>query len=111
MSPGISALTEAGTTVLRGEVVVAATVFAVLVPSAMAYGDLADGTPVADNIADESLRRITKQRWISIGVNSIAVVVALIAPVIAVGLHLIQKILMLVFPLVGMRRHHVHDQE
>ena len=64
---------------------------------------------VADNIADESLRRITKQRWISIGVNTIAVIVALIAPIIAVGLYLIQTILMLVFPLVGMRRHHAHD--
>ena len=59
---------------------------------------------VADDIADETLRRITRQRWISIGVNSIAVAVALIAPLVAVGLYLIQTVLLLVFPLVGMRR-------
>ena len=58
---------------------------------------------VADDIADEQLRRITKQRWISIGVNSIAVVLALIAPFIAVALYLIQTVLLLLFPLVGMR--------
>jgi uncharacterized membrane protein len=59
---------------------------------------------VADDIADETLRRISKQRWISIGVNSIAVAVAFIAPFVAVGLYLIQTILLLVFPLVGMHR-------
>ena len=59
---------------------------------------------VADDIADETLQRITKQRWISIGMNSIAVAVAFFAPAIAVGLYLLQTILMLVFPLVGMRR-------
>jgi len=58
---------------------------------------------VADDIADENLRRIFKQRWISIGVNSIAVVLALIAPFIAVALYLIQTVLLLLFPLVGMR--------
>ena len=59
---------------------------------------------VADDIADETLQRITKQRWISIGVNSIAVAVALIAPMVAVGLYLIETASLLVFPLVGMRR-------
>ena len=58
---------------------------------------------VADDIADENLQRIFKQRWISIGVNSIAVVLALIAPFIAVALYLIQTVLLLLFPLVGMR--------
>ena len=64
-----------------------------------------DPSLVADDIADETLQRITKQRWISIAVNSIAVVMALIAPAVAVGLYLIQTVLLLVFPLVGMRRH------
>ena len=59
---------------------------------------------VADDIADETLHRIARQRWISIGANAIAVAMALIAPVVAVGLYLIQTILLLVFPLVGMRR-------
>ena len=58
---------------------------------------------VADDIADETLERIAKQRWISIGVNSIAVVMALIAPFVAVALYLIQTVLLLVFPLVGIR--------
>jgi uncharacterized membrane protein len=61
-------------------------------------------TLVADDIADEQLRRITKQRWVSIGVNSVAVALALIAPFIAVALYLIQTVLLLLFPLVGMRR-------
>ena len=59
---------------------------------------------VADDIADEQLRRITRQRWISIGVNSVAVALALFVPFIAVALYLIQTVLLLVFPLVGMRR-------
>jgi uncharacterized membrane protein len=59
---------------------------------------------VADGIADEALRRITKQRRISIGVNSFAVALALIVPFVAVGLYLIQTVLLLIFPLVGIRR-------
>ncbi len=66
---------------------------------------------VADDIADETIRRITKQRWISIGVNSIALAMALIAPFIAVSLYLIQTILLLVFPLVGMRRRPARSQQ
>ena len=58
---------------------------------------------VADDVADENLRRIFKQRWISIGVNSVAVVLALFAPFVAVALYLIQTGLLLLFPLVGMR--------
>ena len=59
---------------------------------------------LADDIADETLRHITKQRWISVGLNAIAIVLALIAPILAVGLYLIQTILLLVLPLVGMYR-------
>ncbi len=45
--PGLALLGGAARALLRTEFVVAATVFAVLVPSAMAYGDLAGVTPVA----------------------------------------------------------------
>ena len=45
--PGIALLKGFRPAVLRTELMVAATVFAVLVPSAMAYGDLAGVTPVA----------------------------------------------------------------
>lgn len=60
---------------------------------------------LADDIADETLRRIFRERWISISVNLFAVVLALIVPAVAVGLYLIQTILLLAFPLVGLRRH------
>ena len=58
---------------------------------------------VADDIADEQLERIAKQRWISIGVNTIALITALIVPFVAVALYLIQTVLLLILPLVGMR--------
>jgi SulP family sulfate permease len=45
--PGLSLITGFSPALLRTELVVAVTVFAVLVPSAMAYGDLAGVTPVA----------------------------------------------------------------
>jgi high affinity sulfate transporter 1 len=45
--PGLALFGGAARALLRTEFVVAATVFAVLVPSAMAYGDLAGVTPVA----------------------------------------------------------------
>src|SRR5512136_699607 len=44
--PGLGLFKSASPALLRGEFVVAITVFAVLVPSAMAYGDLAGVTPV-----------------------------------------------------------------
>jgi sulfate permease, SulP family len=45
--PGLALLRELNPALLRTELVVAVTVFAVLVPSAMAFGDLAGVTPVA----------------------------------------------------------------
>src|SRR5690349_17043779 len=45
--PGLSLFKRLDSALLRTEFVVAVTVFAVLVPSAMAYGDLAGVTPVA----------------------------------------------------------------
>lgn len=45
--PGLALFKEFSPALLRTELVVAATVFAVLVPSAMAYGELAGVTPVA----------------------------------------------------------------
>lgn len=45
--PGLALFKGANAAVLRSQFVVAITVFAVLVPSAMAYGDLAGVTPVA----------------------------------------------------------------
>ena len=45
--PGLALFQGVNATLLRSELVVAVTVIAVLVPSAMAYGDLAGVTPVA----------------------------------------------------------------
>jgi len=45
--PGLALFRGVTSTLLRTELIVAITVFAVLVPSAMAYGDLAGVTPVA----------------------------------------------------------------
>jgi sulfate permease, SulP family len=45
--PGLALFQGVNATLLRSQFVVAITVFAVLVPSAMAYGDLAGVTPVA----------------------------------------------------------------
>ena len=45
--PGLALFKGVSSTLLRTEFVVAVTLFAVLVPSAMAYGDLAGVTPVA----------------------------------------------------------------
>jgi sulfate permease, SulP family len=45
--PGLTLFQGVNAPLLRSELVVAVTVFAVLVPSAMAYGDLAGVTPVA----------------------------------------------------------------
>ena len=60
---------------------------------------------LVDDIADGALRRVARQRWISIGVNVLAIAMALVAPLVAVGLYLIETMLLLIIPLVGLRRH------
>lgn len=47
LMPGLALLKNLKPETVRGEMVAAVTVFAILVPSAMAYGDLAGVTPVA----------------------------------------------------------------
>jgi len=59
---------------------------------------------VVDSLADDSLRRIYRQRWIAIGVGAFAVILALVAPLVAVALYLIVAVLFLVLPLLGMHR-------
>ncbi len=58
---------------------------------------------LVDDVADDLLRVITRQRWVSIGVNFIALFVAIVAPMVAVGLYLIQTLLLLLGPLFGLR--------
>ena len=60
---------------------------------------------LVDVIAEGSLRRVTRQRWTSLGLNVLAIAVALVAPKVAVGLYLVETTLLLIIPFLGMRRH------
>ena len=60
---------------------------------------------VVDGIADETLRRMFRRRWFVIGVNAFALVIALVAPLVAVGMYLVATALVLVLPFLGLRRH------
>jgi len=59
---------------------------------------------VVDELADDSLTRLYRQRWIAIGGNAFAVILALVAPFVAVILYLVVAVLFLVLPLLGMHR-------
>jgi uncharacterized membrane protein len=41
---------------------------------------------LVDNIAEGTLRRLSRQRWTAIGLNVVAIALALVAPLVAVGL-------------------------
>ncbi len=60
---------------------------------------------LVDVIAEGTLRRITRRRWTALGLNLLAVAVALVAPKVAVGLYLVETTLLLVIPFLGLRRH------
>jgi uncharacterized membrane protein len=59
---------------------------------------------IVDELADDSLKRLYRQRWIAIGVGAFAVLLAVVAPFIAVALYLVEAVLFLVLPLLGMHR-------
>jgi uncharacterized membrane protein len=59
---------------------------------------------IIDDIADDTLRRLYHQRWIAIGVGTLAVILALVVPFVAVTHYLTAAILFLVLPLFGMHR-------
>ena len=60
---------------------------------------------LVNDIAEGVLRRVNRQRWTAIGVNVLAIAVALVAPRVAVGLYLVETTILLIIPLVGLRRH------
>ena len=60
---------------------------------------------LVDVIAEGSLRRISRQRWTSLGLNVLAIAVTLVAPKVAVGLYLVLTTLLLIIPFLGLRRH------
>jgi len=59
---------------------------------------------VVDELADDTLKRLYRQRRIAIGVGAFAVILALVAPFVAIALYLILAVLFLVLPLLGMHR-------
>ena len=60
---------------------------------------------LVDVVAEGSLRRVTRQRWTSLGLSVLAIAVALVAPKVAVGLYLVETTLLLIIPFLGLRRH------
>ena len=60
---------------------------------------------LVDNIAEGTLKRVTRQRWASIGLNVVAIAVAFVAPQAAVALYLVVSTVLLIIPLLGLRRH------
>ena len=59
---------------------------------------------VVNQIADETLRLLYRERWVVIGVNGFALATAFVAPLVAVGLYLVSTVLLLALPLVGLGR-------
>ena len=59
---------------------------------------------VVDELADESLKGVYRQRWIAIGLGTLAVMLAFVVPSVAVALYLIVALLFLALPLLGMFR-------
>ena len=60
---------------------------------------------LVDDIAEGTLRRIIRRRWTALGLNLLAIAVALVAPKVAVGLYLVETTLLLIIPFLGLRRH------
>ena len=63
---------------------------------------------VVDGVSDERLTRTVRHRWFVLGVNVLALAVAIVAPLVAVGMYVAMTALMLALPLVsiGNRRWH-----
>ncbi|MGF1470330.1 MAG: TMEM175 family protein [Rubrobacteraceae bacterium] len=59
---------------------------------------------LVDDIADETVRRLYRRRWIAIGLNVFALATAIVAPRVAVGLYVVTTALLLGLPLVALRR-------
>ena len=55
-------------------------------------------------VADDELEAKVRRRWGVIVLNLVAIVVAIIAPLIAVGLYLVTTLVGLALPLIQLRR-------
>jgi uncharacterized membrane protein len=60
---------------------------------------------LVDDIAEGTLRRVTRRRWASIGLNGVAIALALVSPAAAAGLYVVVSTSLLVIPLLGVGRH------
>lgn len=61
-------------------------------------------TLLTDDVADETLAALTRQHWILNGIWAVAIVIAAVLPMVAVGLYVLATVLILVLPLVHLRR-------
>ncbi len=59
---------------------------------------------VEDEVADETLAAIARRRWAAIGIEVIAILCALIVPMVAVALYLAATLLLLIAPLIRLHR-------
>jgi uncharacterized membrane protein len=60
---------------------------------------------LVNDLDEDILRRVTRQRWTSIGLNALAVALAVFSAQLAVALYLVVSTVLLIVPLLGMRRH------
>ena len=60
---------------------------------------------LVDNIAEGTLRRVARQRWTALVVCVVAIALTFVVPLVAVGLYVVMSILLLIIPLLGLRRH------
>jgi uncharacterized membrane protein len=61
-------------------------------------------TMLIDDVADQTLASIVRQRWLAIAINVLALACAFVAPALAVGLYVVVTVLLLIAPIVLLRR-------
>jgi uncharacterized membrane protein len=59
---------------------------------------------MVDEVSDDTLKRMYRQRWFATGVGAFAVILSLVAPLVAIVLYLVEALILLVLPLLGMHR-------
>jgi uncharacterized membrane protein len=57
-----------------------------------------------DELADDTLKRMYRKRRFATGVGAFAVILALVAPLVAIVLYLVEALILLVIPLFGIYR-------
>ena len=87
----------------------------VLVASSLLTGLMAyaarDRHLIVDEVADDKLRRTSRQRRAALILSAVAVIVAFVAPIIAVGIYIIVAAMFILQPLFGARRRPQHSSK